>query len=334
MLRTRGTLIVVALASVAAVGCNEKGMTYGDANSIIAVAPTEVWDEVSADVYAALERTVRTVRDEKTFTVTYQEPYAEHWMDLRRFRQMLLIGTAEDEWIQEAFDEAGDDIPGPGVHQVRNSWSRDQIVTAVVLPEDGSMSSLPASLEEVYALLDRQYRNYARRRMYFSGVDSALADTLMIEAGFSLLLPDVYRWATLDSAFVFRNDNPDPSELIRQVAVTWMNPAPATIGTEGILQWRAEVVDAYYSEPQEIVGEVVSGAIDFAGGDAFQVQSQWRNPPELGWPAGGPLITRAVTCDNQDRTYLLDAWLYAPGKEKYEYMIQLETILDTFVCGS
>jgi hypothetical protein len=31
--------------------------------------------------------------------------------------------------------------------------------------------------------------------------------------------------------------------------------------------------------------------------------------------------------------YLLDAWLYAPGKQKYEYMIQLQTILDTFRCG-
>jgi len=30
--------------------------------------------------------------------------------------------------------------------------------------------------------------------------------------------------------------------------------------------------------------------------------------------------------------YLIDAWLYAPGKEKYEYMIQLQTILNTFRC--
>ena len=36
----------------------------------------------------------------------------------------------------------------------------------------------------------------------------------------------------------------------------------------------------------------------------------------------------------QDRMYLLDAWLYAPGKEKYEYMIQLQTILGSFRCGA
>ena len=62
------------------------------------------------------------------------------------------------------------------------------------------------------------------------------------------------------------------------------------------------------------------------------MQATWRNPPGSGWPAGGPFITYGITCANQDRTYFVDAWLYAPGREKYEYMIQLETILGTFRC--
>ena len=73
---------------------------------------------------------------------------------------------------------------------------------------------------------------------------------------------------------------------------------------------------------------------DFSGNAAYELRASWRNPPERNWPAGGPLITRTVTCDNQDRTYLLDAWLYAPGKEKYEYMLQLETLLESFRCTS
>ena len=171
--------------------------------------------------------------------------------------------------------------------------------------------------------------------MYMSGVDSALADTLATEAGFTVLLPQVYRWTRADSTFVFRNDNPDPSELIRQVGVTWRSPAPADLGVEELLAWRADVVREHYTEPQDFVDEGMS--VDdspYLGHAAIEVRAQWRNPPDRGWPAGGPLITRAVTCDSQDRTYLIDAWLYAPGKEKYEYMIQLETILETFRCGA
>jgi len=78
---------------------------------------------------------------------------------------------------------------------------------------------------------------------------------------------------------------------------------------------------------------VDAGPFQFRGRPAYQIRAIWSNPPELQWPAAGPFVTRAVICPQQNRMYLLDAWLYAPGKDKYEYMIQLETILDSFQCG-
>jgi hypothetical protein len=329
-------LIAAVLAGSTFVGagaCDTLGIGYGDPNSIIAVMSTERWDEVSDEVYSALETTVFTVGEEKAYTVTYQEPYAEYWTQLRRFQQMLVVGTASDPWVQEVIDRAREPIAGPGVHQVRNVWALDQTVTLVLLADGGSSQGLLERLPEVHTLVDRQYVNYARNRMYQSGVDSALADTLFVEAGFSLLLPEVYRWRRTDSTYVFRNDNPDPSELIREVVVTWLSPAPTAMDTDELLALRARLVEQHYS-PQQAV-RTDDARIDtesFLGHPTLRVQAQWQNPPELGWPAGGPFITLALTCANQDRMYLIDAWLYAPGKEKYEYMIQLETILGTFRC--
>jgi hypothetical protein len=65
---------------------------------------------------------------------------------------------------------------------------------------------------------------------------------------------------------------------------------------------------------------------------AYELQAVWQNPPSADWPAAGPFIARVVACEEQDRLYLLDAWLYAPGRDKYEYMIQLNTVLDSFRC--
>jgi hypothetical protein len=328
-----GLLVCTALAAVAA--CGEKGLVYGDANSVIAVMAAEQWDVVSDDVYDTFEKTITTVRDEKTFTVTYQEPYAEHWANLRRFRQMLLVGTLTDAWVQEVLDEADEPVPGEGTYQVDDVWARGQTVTLVVLPEGWSSTDLAPYLAEAHALVDGQFREYARNRMYMSGADTALADTLSTEAGFHLDLPKVYRWHRIDSVFVFRNDNPDPSELIREIAVTWYSPAAVSLSAEEVLRWRADLVAEHYSEPQDVYTEdLIVESLQLGGHEAIQFQAQWRNPPELGWPAGGPFITRAVTCAGQDRTYLIDAWLYAPGKEKYEYMIQLETVLDSFRCAS
>ncbi len=332
----RPTLAALALASALASGaCNEVPMSYGDANSIIAVMSAERWTDLETTVYDALEPTISTVRDEKTFTVTYQEPYAEFWDRLRRFRQMLVVGSREDPWVQEVLEDAREPITENGIHQVYDVWSRGQTVTLVLLDSGWSDADLAARLPEVNELLDGQYRGYARNRMYISGADSALADTLSTIAGFSMLLPNVYRWQTRDSIYVFRNDNPDPSELIRQISVSWRTPAPGLLTREEVLAWRAEVVAEHYTEPQELVlDNSAEREFDFDGSPAYELQAMWRNPPERSWPAGGPMITRTVTCDGQDRTYLLDAWLYAPGKEKYEYMIQLETLLDTFACAT
>ena len=333
MLRKR-LMVAIALGSVIPVACDTRGLAYGDPNSIIAVMSPELWEEVSESVYGELEQTITTVRDEKTFTVTYQEPYGDQWPNLRRFQQMLVVGTLSDPWVQEALEAADREITEPGLYRVRQVWALDQEVTLVVVPESGAAAELEEHLPAVHAQLDEEYRSWASDRMYMSGIDSALADTLATQAGFSLLLPDVYRWRQTSSAFVFRNDNPDPSELIREIGVTWRSPAPASLDVQDILAWRAELAAAHYTEPQAFVPEGMTvDTVSFDGRTAVEIRAQWRNPPDRGWPAGGPLIVRTVTCDTQDRTYMLDAWLYAPGHEKYEYMIQLETLLDSFECG-
>ncbi len=329
------TVGVLALLAIGAAACDTSGIAYGDVNTIIAVMSPELWSEVEDDVYAALEPTIRTVRDEKTFTVTYQQPFAEFWRDLRRFRQILLVGSATDAVVVEALDRAHERISQPGVHQLGDVWAHGQSITLVLLPEGGGADDLRPHLADVNELLDGQYRQWVRNRMYMSGVDSALADTLHAEAGFALLLPEVYRWSSADSVYVFRNDNPDPAELIREIVVTWRTPIPSDLQPEDILEWREQVVAGYYSEPQvNALDNAHAEPFEYRGRYAYQIRAEWTNPPDRGWPAGGPFITRAVLCENQNRMYLIDSWLYAPGKKKYEYMIQLETILDTFRCGA
>lgn len=330
----RASLMILLAVVGAASACDEKGLAYGDANSIIAVMSPELWDEVSQDFYDVLEPTIQTVRNEKTFTVTYQDPRGEFWSNLRRFRQMVVVGTESDFWVAEALQEAPEPPPGPGLLQIRDVWSRGQSVTVILLSEPGAADEVREHLPEVHGTLDQQYRVYARNRMFQTGVDSALADTLTRAAGFRLLLPEVYRWRHTDSVYVFRNDNPDPSELIREITVTWRTPDRTSVSREELLAWRESLVEAHYSEPQDVVlGNASDGPLSYRGRDGYQLQAMWTNPPERSWPAGGPFITRMIPCPEQDRVYLVDAWLYAPGREKYEYMIQLETILDSFECG-
>ncbi len=333
-MRDKALLSALVLA-LAGGGCSSHPLAYGDPNSIIAVMEPALWEDVQDDVYSSLEPTVQTVRDEKRFTVTYQDPSRPEWGNLRRFRQLLLVGTADEPWIQQALEEARTPLEGPGLTRAYDVWARGQQVTIVVLSRADAGDELRALLPQIAKILDDEYRQYAVNKMFITGADSALADTLFVQGRFRLLVPKVYTWERkADSVFVFRNDNPDPSELIRQVAVTWRSPIPVGLQPEDLLDWRASLTRDYYGEPQDQdLTDRVAGPFEYRGRDAYEIRAVWANPPELGWPAGGPFILRAIICPEQDRMYLLDAWLYAPSREKYEYIIQLETILDSFRCG-
>jgi Domain of unknown function (DUF4837) len=323
----------LAALAVAAAGCGGTALAYGDANSIVAAMSPDLWSRASDDIYGALEPTIHTVRNEKTFTVTYQDPTQALWGNLRRFRQILLVGTGEEPWMKDAVSQARTPVTGPGLYKAYDVWARGQQITMVILSSPDSLDQLRVHLAEVNKALDDQYREWAKSRMYMSGTDTALADTLMRTAHFSLTLPAVYRYTRSDSTWTFRNDNPDPSELIRQVAVTWRTPIPVDFGRDDVLSWRAQLASTYTDRQVVDLSDAEEAPFQYQGHPAYGIQAVWKNAPDLKWPAAGPFITRTVTCPQQDRMYLLDAWLYAPGKEKYEYMIQLQTIVDSFRCG-
>ena len=333
MRRTRGFIALLGLFASAS-GC-ELPPAHGDANAFIVGASPALWAEVEDVFLEAMQPTIRTVRDELPFRITHQEPEElESWGLLRRFRQVLVLGVESDRWIAYALAELEEPPPpAPAVLQVLNVWARGQQVSILLLPESGQVAAVRALAQELHEILDTQFRAYAMTRMFISGEDVALQDSLAQNTGFSLLIPTVYQYSTRDSIFRFRNDNPSPAELIREISVSWHTPGPEADPTAVELQgWRDTFSAEYYNDPQVVDTLLASyRPVHVNGLSGVEYQAAWINPPG-GWPAGGPFIARALRCPVQDRVYLLDAWLYAPGRDKYEYMIQLQTILDSFRC--
>src|SRR5690606_26933251 len=63
----RGLLAALSLALIIP-GC-DKPRALGDANQILVVTPTPVWNALETDIQAALEPRTFTVRDERVFDV-------------------------------------------------------------------------------------------------------------------------------------------------------------------------------------------------------------------------------------------------------------------------
>ncbi|MCY4646128.1 MAG: DUF4837 family protein [Gammaproteobacteria bacterium] len=323
-------MAVLSLCALSLSGC-DRTIAWGEVNSIIVGASAELWETSGNAIANGLQPTIFTVRDERTFRITHQDPLGSDWGLLREFRQVLLIGTAEDPWISEVLDARSRDEPlnPPEIFQLYDLWALGQLVTVLLLPPGGGADEVEARLDDLLALFDGQYREYVHARMFISGLDSLLADTLRAAGGFALQLPVIYRWSQEDSVFIFRNDNPDPSQLIREVAITWRSPIPDPLTDADMLDWRLSLSRNYYADEQLVTEEVEPGRA--AGDDAREIHGVWESAPGA-WPAAGPFLTRTRACPGQDRLYLIDSWLYAPGRDKYEYMLQLRYILDSFEC--
>jgi hypothetical protein len=334
MLHAR-TIVALGLIAPLLTACGDDQMSWGDVNAVIAVTSEEQWAAVGEMVEEAMETTVQTVRPEKTFRVSHEVPGDAQWDLMRRFQQLLLIGTTDSPWMVEALALAErETFDPPEIFQVGNVWARGQTATVLLLPTGGADGAAEL-MEPLHDLLDGQYRSWVRNRMYMSGADSLLADTLWNEVGFTMLLPEVYQHRQVDSVHIFRNDNPSPSELIRQLAVTWRTPIPEELSQGELLAWRTALTDQYYVYPQ-VVDMDLEQARQLQLGDLTidEFRATWSNPPEDAFPAGGPLIVWSVPCPAQNRHYMVDAWLYAPGRDKYQYVLQIENILSSFRCGA
>jgi hypothetical protein len=329
-------VLLISILTAPTTAC-DKGLAYGDYNAVIVVAPEAWWPTLRDSVFNTLSPDIFSLREERTFRVTYQAPMGIEFSRLQRFKETVLIGGPEEEWMAEALATLDEAVTPevPGIVEAEDVWAKNQIVTMVLVDPDGDIPEQVFSLVgEVHTRLDERFRQGALTRMFISGAKTDLADSLYRAVGFSLTLPEVYRWVENDSLFIFRNDNPDPSELIRQFGVTWRTPIPEGFSPDSLMHWKEVVSDESYGYPQLVdrdgtqIRRLAKGNMEIN-----EVRGAWTNPPG-GWPAAGPFILWSVSCPEQNRLYFIDAWLYAPGKEKWEYMIQLETILNSFRCNA
>ena len=332
-----GALFSIAIVSLSA--CNVPA-AMGEASSLIVIVPDTLWRQVEEPTRTILEPTIFTTRNEKQYEVTSVDPTHPKINELRLFRNVVVFGTAQDPTIAKVAESGGINLSDfqPGrVFQVRDVWARGQTVTAALLRGGGQeVTSWVAALPSVLNAIDESYRAYVLRKMYATPPDTALAQDLHRRFAFSLQVPQVYDRVVRgtdqgDSLVIVRNDNPDPSQLIRSVLVTW-RPKVDSLTQGGAFEWRSEIDGTQYNVAQRI-NDTHSNAIYFKweGRDALEVTGIWED--ERGnFPAAGPFIVWLVDCPT--RTYMIDAWLYAPNEPKYEYMLQLQEILSSFRCVS
>lgn len=317
--------------------CHGMPQAVGNVTSIIVITTDSLWRAVGDSLRRALEPRMFTVRDEPTFEVTQVSPQDPRWIDGREFRQVVVIGSPTDSWVAPVLRKAGTrDTRPPALLRTRDVWARNQFATALVLPAQGGAATALAHAARLAAATDSVFRAYARERMYTSRPDTLLRDSLRARAGFGILLPNVYfsvRRGT--DVQLFQNTTQIGGDLVRSVLIA-ARPGVLEPTSETALAWRDTLARTNYRPAQTTSHERLRAQpLQVGGHAAMQLHGIWQGT-DPSWPMGGPFIARMIQCPAQNRTFLVDSWLYAPGPHRgsrYEYMIQLQTILDTFECA-
>jgi len=330
-------LVATLVAAVVVAAACGKSTALGRANSLIVVhTGGSLWEEVADTTSTALEPTFFSVRDEKKFFV---EPVdtarVEDFRRLRIFRRVIVFGTPDNRHLRKVAREAGvdpDTLELPAIVVAEDVWAHDQLVRGVVLDPERPAESWRRVLPELQERIDERYRQFTRARMFTSGVDSASRDSLRRKFGFLLTFPRVYRVSMRGEEtgpVVIRNDNPDPSQLIRSVLVDWRDRLDS-LSADAAYGWRAEVDSVHYNVPQSIRRfPEHTRRFELDGREALEVRGAWADE-RSGFPAGGPFVSWLIQCP--DRTYFLDGWVYAPERGKWQYVVQVRNIMRSFEC--
>lgn len=332
----RPLLLIMSLIPLA---CGERrGAAVGDNDDIVVAAEPALWEQVRGRVGLSLETRLFGIPNTRAFQVTYQDPAQEEWSSLGQNRQVLLIGEPEDAWIVDALARAAvaptDIPPAPALFELGDVWADDQHVTVLLVSPAEPMRDVLDKLDEMSSNYERRFREVVVGRMFSAGPNQALSDSLMGESGFRVLVPEDFGWSKEDDVYLFRKAGTDSLEIVHHVTVTWRTPIPEGLQGAGLLRWRQQLAATHFGTPQRVnLGRVQASQTTHQGNVTYQLMGMWSNPRTRGRPPG-PFILRAEICPGQDRMYLLDAWLYAPDQDQHEHMVELESILNSFRCGS
>lgn len=324
-------IVTVAAAIVLASSACKAPQAFGDRHAIIVRADSALWLQVESDVMAALEQRAYTTRPERIFKVTFVAANDTLWEELRLWHQLIVLGTREDEVVASLLHaaESGDAAP-PAIVETGDKWARAQLIYVLSLPEQGQAAAVDQLLPDLYDRLRARYDEWIIERMYTTGLNDSLKQALAVD-GFTLDLPRVYRFSRLDTLFRFGNPyRQGDTDLLRSIILTWRTGAGPT-SPDSLLAWRETIDEAFYDPAQDVLEEGFrDAAVDVGGLTGVELRGVWQDRSDF--PAAGPFITRAIACPSQNRTYYIDAWLFAPGKDKYPYLRQLELVLDSFRC--
>ncbi len=316
----------------------------GEANAILCVMDTNQWNgpvgEALRDIFS--EYVPGLPQDETYFKLRNINPLKMNNI-LKTGKSMIFVSTLDNQGAQSramqnyftssSLEEILQDTALYRLPQ-KNQFARGQEILHLFGQTEGQLIAHLKRDKEVLRSYFMTIENERISKSILKVREKQIEKTLRETHGFDVQVPYGYDLAKNQRDFIWLRLL-DP-EYEKNVFVHF-RPFNSKDPFDDVLAFREEITSSYMRDIQRpdifmtLQNENMNiREVNFKSKYAKEVRGLWKLSDISG---GGPFVSYLFVDESQKRLYYLEGYVYAPSKDKREFMQEIEVILNTFRSG-
>lgn len=318
---------------------------YGKVNHVTIIADTSIWNGPVGDSIRFYYSSAYLIlpQPEPIFDLDHVTPEELAMFPVKReLRTYMIVGDLSDpnsstsQLIRDDLDaeqiNASRQNPGYGTKAGRDKWATGQLLVYMyAFNEADLIKNLIASFPAVKQRINEADRPRLEATVYFNGEDQGLQEEARATMGVSMHIPKGYVKAINENNFMWmRLETTDLSSNIMLHKVPYKSPKQ--LSREGIKAIRDSLGRAYISSTLANTYMRINDwdlplfveQVTFNGDYAIEARGIWEIENDF---MGGAFVCYLVYDPAHTDLLFIDGFVHAPGKDKRDYMQQLEHVL-------
>ncbi|HUU28516.1 MAG TPA: DUF4837 family protein [archaeon] len=330
-------ILTFFFSSLTLSGCGdykiEKPRAFGREKEILVICENNIWAAIENDLRKKVEVPIHAVRWEPIFEISQvEEKLVSHY---KEWDKIILIESLENmKLLPQVVDEATLKKIGEGQGLFFSNidiWARGQRVAGLAAAKDDQLHPLVKFYgSRIFKDFLHQLEEQEKVRMFSSGINKNLSDSLLQCCGFSFTLPNVYERTLQDSLpenkLLFTHQDP-----VRSIFIGWSDSPPiiTDYSQESLAGMRDQMLADIYPGNFTLPERVDTSTVISGGLSRLRVYGVWENRKEI---SGGIYISQIIESPYDKRRYYIDCLLFCPDARlnKYRFIFQLDRIMNSF----
>lgn len=351
----RNTLLLLLLSAI--YSCNSemsqqlepKGVALGKMNEIVVIADDELWESAVGDTFRYYFGSAYPIL-----------PQPEPLFDLRQFtvdelreqplrkelRSYVILSNLSDEnsaTTQMVKRDMGSEkynqaltTGSPSSSVGKDKWSRGQILVYLFGPDrDALIETIKKSFPATTRRINQHDEKQLKASVYVDRINLGISESIKEEYGLDIKIPGDYAIAvndTLEDVIWLRKDLQEAilNIVIRKIPYK----SPEQFEKQNLIKLRNEFGKSYVSsdikDDYMVVNEedlpVYDYIIEIDGNYTKEIRGTWEMTVDF---AAGPFNTYLIHNKGDNELIYIDVFVLAPGKDKRDYMMQLDYIVNS-----